>query len=191
MPAQQVDNDLGELFFEYTCTEACYLIGYSRAVLYVSCPDNDDMDVFVQLRKADRQGQILRNINIPLEDLGMDAEKVPDTNALKYLGPTGIVRASHRKLDEKLSTERHPVLSHRNPEKIPPGKIVKLEIGLWPTSIFFDKGEKLVLKVSGHHMTLAEFEVLRGTFSSGNQGQHIVHAGPEHPSMIQVPFVSL
>jgi uncharacterized protein len=190
-PAQQVDDDSGELRFEYSFSEASYMIGYSKAVLYLSCADHDDMDVFVQLRKADQHGKILQNFNIPIEDLNMTEAEVPSVNTMKYLGPSGIVRASHRELDDELSTDHHPVLSHRTSKKISPGTIVKLEIGLWPTSILFDKGEKLVLKISGHHMMLAEFEPLRGKFSSLNKGQHVVHTGAEYQSMIQIPMVDM
>ena len=64
----------------------------------MSCSDHDDT-VFVQVRKADRKGRTLQNINIPLSDLRMDASDVDTINALKYLGPTGVLQASHRNID--------------------------------------------------------------------------------------------
>jgi hypothetical protein len=99
-PAQQIDNDPEELRFEHTFKTTTHIIGYSRTVLYMSCEQADDLDVFVQLRKADRNGKLLQNLNIPLEDLGLQAEEeVEAINPLKYLGPSGILRASHREID--------------------------------------------------------------------------------------------
>lgn len=189
--ALQADCDPEEIRFEYTFTETSYLVGYSKATLFVSCQEHDDMDVFVQLRKADAKGNLLQWLNVPAQALGMAPQDVPSITPLKYLGPTGILRASHRKLDGNLSKPYRPVPSHSAIEKVSPGTIVKLEIGIWPTAIAFEKGEKLVLKISGHNMMLAEFVPLRGSFTSGNQGRHHIHFGGENNSSIDVPFVQL
>ncbi|KAJ5413813.1 hypothetical protein N7509_000440 [Penicillium cosmopolitanum] len=187
----QMDTDTEELQFVYTFQRRSHLIGYSKVVLYMSCNDHDDMDVFVQLRKADSTGKILQNINIPLSDLKMQSSEVETINCLKYLGPTGILRASHRKLDSRLSKPYWPVHAHDQEERVKPGEIVQLEIGLWPTGIVFDEGEKLVLKIAGHHMALAEFVPLRGTFKAGNKGRHNVHMSPEHQSHVIFPIVHI
>lgn len=74
----------------YTFQHRSHLVGYYKVILYMSCNDHDDMDVFVQLRKADSAGKTLQNINIPLSDLQMQSSEVETVNCLKYLGPTGI-----------------------------------------------------------------------------------------------------
>ena len=190
-PALQMDNDSEELCFEHTFDERSYIIGYSKAILYMSCAEHDDMDVFVQLRKADASGNILQNINIPRSDLLIQASDVETTNPNKYLGPTGILRASRRKVDLQLSRPHWPVHCHSEDEKVTPGEIVKLEIGIWPTGIVFEAGEKLVLKISGHQMTLAEFVPLREAFKTGNKGRHTVHVGQEYPSHVIVPSIHM
>ena len=191
VPAQQIDADAEELCFEYTFTKTSYIIGYSRAVLYMSCNDLDDLDVFVQLRKADSNGRILQNINIPLADLGLKAEEVETVNSLKYLGPTGILRASHRETDRQRSKAYWPFHTHAKEEFVPPGEIVRLDIGLWPTGIRFETGEKLVLKVAGHNMTLAEFPPLRGQFQCRNRGVHNLFVGSEYDSSITIPMLAV
>ncbi|KAL3477027.1 Alpha/Beta hydrolase protein [Aspergillus californicus] len=191
-PALQVDNDPEELHFEYSFARQTRLIGYSKAVLYMSCDDFDDMDVFVQLRKASADGTLLQNINIPLQDLQITAEQVETVNSLKYLGPTGVLRASHRAIvPEKSTVPTWPFHPHDREERVPAGTVVKLEIGLWPTGILFEPGEKLILKVAGHQMTLAEFEPLRGQFQTNNHGRHQVHMGAKYPSHIVIPLVEL
>ncbi|KAL7911474.1 Alpha/Beta hydrolase protein [Trichoderma velutinum] len=137
VPALQIDSDSEELSFHCTLPTDSYLVGYSKAVLYMSCPDHDD-------------------------------------------------------LDDKDRSKPHWVLhSHDEDEKIPEGTVIKLEIGIWPSGIKFEAGEKLVLKVSGHDMRLAEFEPLRGRFTTGNRGRHFVHMGAEYSSYVQVPFVRI
>lgn len=59
-------------------------------------------------------------------------------------------------IDLKKSQENRPFHPHTKNERIPSESIVKLEFGLWSTGIVFEKGEILVLKVAGHHITLAE-----------------------------------
>lgn len=141
VPTMQIDAQEEELSFEHTFEHRTYVVGYSKAVLYMSCAESDDMDIFVQLRKADRAGNVLQNINIPLEDLKMEASEVPSINPLKYIGPMGILRASHRKIDTKRSKPHWPMHSHEEEARITPGKVVEVTIGIWPAGIVFDKGE--------------------------------------------------
>jgi predicted acyl esterase len=61
----------------------------------------------------------------------------------------GWLRASHRKLDEKLSTLYRPYHSHDEVQPLVPGKPVDLAIELWPTSIVVPKGFRIGLSVRG------------------------------------------
>ncbi|KAL3488009.1 Alpha/Beta hydrolase protein [Aspergillus germanicus] len=190
-PALQIGNDPEEAIFSFTFNRRKTIVGASKAVLYMSCPDHDDLDVFVQLRKVDCRGKVLQNINIPLLHLGLRSEEeVESINTLKYLGPTGVLRASHRALDARLSKAHWPAHDHSHISPVPPGSVVELEIGLWPAAIQFEPGETLMLKIAGHHMTLAEFVPLRGRFTTGNKGTHHVHFG-DFASHIVIPTVSL
>ncbi|KAJ5711468.1 hypothetical protein N7488_005624 [Penicillium malachiteum] len=188
-PAMQADEDTDELYFTYTFKEPTSFLGYSKAILYMSCQDHDDLDVFVQLRKADKNGKILQNLNIPLEELGLKLEDVETINTMKYLGPSGILRASHREVDMELSKPNRPFHPHKSEQRVPPGTVAKLEIGLWPSGMLFDAGESIVLKVSGHHMTLAEFIPQRGQFVAGNKGEHHLHVGGNYSSCIVIPLL--
>ena len=190
-PALQMDNDPEEVRFEHTFEAVTHMIGYSRVVLYMSSAQADDLDVFVQLRKADRNGNLLQNINIPPEDLGLQVEEVEAINPLKYLGPSGILRASHRDIDPARSKPYWPFYPHTTKKLVPAGETVRLEIGIWPTAIRFEAGEKLVLKVAGHNMSLAEFPLLRGKSVNCNKGAHSVFVGPGNLSSLTIPIVEL
>lgn len=191
VPFQQADADLEELSFVHTFREPCALVGSARVLLHVSCEQGTDMDVFVQIRKADSTGKVLQNINIPAEDRKIC--KMPDPvdliNPVVYLGPTGCLRASHRAVDKKLSNEWWPEHDYSSKQPITPGEIVELDIGLWQTGIYFEPGEKLILKVAGHNMTLAEFPDLRGGMKNFNQGKHSVHVGDSYASRLTIPIV--
>lgn len=171
------------------------MVGYSKAILYVSCLDSDNMDVFLQLRKADKNGNLLQNMNIPMRDLkkvGIEKkEDVGIVNSLVYLGPTGVLRSGHRAVDPEKSKPYRPFHPHDKDDRVPPGEVAKLEIGLWPTGIVFEAGEQLVLKVAGHSMTLAEYLQMRGQFAAGNKGRHILHFGGDYPSSLLFPIAKI
>lgn len=196
MPGEQIDSESDFVEFTHTFAEPFTLIGPSKAVLFMSCPDHDDMDVFVIIRKADKNGKVLRNLNIPLKELelgpSITEDDVEDTNPLKYIGPSGILRASHRAIDPKLSKSHWPAHDHTREDKVlPPGTVVRMEIGIWAAAIHFEAGEKLLFRVAGHQMTLAEFVPLRGGFKTGNKGTHAVHYGGQYESYLIIPSVHI
>jgi len=55
------DNELEEWCFTYQFQNRRHFFGASKAILYLSCKGFDDMDVFVQLRKADSSRKILHS----------------------------------------------------------------------------------------------------------------------------------
>jgi predicted acyl esterase len=192
VPVMQIGADPEEISFCYTFEGSCTILGCSRAVLYMSTHESDDMDVFVQFRKADKYGKLLEHINIPLEDrekVGMT--EVEPLNPLIYLGPIGSLRASYRTLESSLSNTFWPEHDFIQQEKLKPGEVVKMEIGLWQTGMQFEAGEKLIVKIAGHNMTLAEWPGLRGAMPIENKGEHHLHFGGDYSSHIIIPTVKL
>jgi uncharacterized protein len=61
----------------------------------------------------------------------------------------GWLRASHRKLDPKLSTPYRPYHTHDETQPLAPGKPVQLDVEIWPTSIVVPAGHRLALSVRG------------------------------------------
>ena len=61
----------------------------------------------------------------------------------------GWLRASHRKLDAKLSTEYRPYHTHDEERPLAPGETVQLDVEVWPTSIVLPAGYRLALSVRG------------------------------------------
>jgi predicted acyl esterase len=81
----------------------------------------------------------------------------PDLREVTFMGAIdphtpvaqGWLRASHRKLDPKLSTEYRPYHTHDEIQLLKKNEIVSLDIELWPTSIVVPAGYRLALSVRG------------------------------------------
>ncbi len=61
----------------------------------------------------------------------------------------GWLRASHRKLDKKLSKPYRPYHTHDEKQPLKPGQPVELDIEIWPTSIVIPAGYRIALTVRG------------------------------------------
>ena len=57
----------------------------------------------------------------------------------------GWLRASHRKLDKKLSTPYRPYHTHDKQQPLKKGEVVELDIEIWPTSIVVPAGYRIGL----------------------------------------------
>jgi predicted acyl esterase len=61
----------------------------------------------------------------------------------------GWLRASHRKLDPKLSQPYRPWHPHDEKQPLTPGEVYELDVEIWPTCIVIPPGYKLALTVRG------------------------------------------
>ena len=81
----------------------------------------------------------------------------PDLKEVTFMGAIdphtpiaqGWLRASHRKLDAKLSTGYRPYHTHDERQLLKKNEIVTLDIELWPTSIVVPAGYRIALSVRG------------------------------------------
>ncbi|KAH7114915.1 Alpha/Beta hydrolase protein [Dactylonectria macrodidyma] len=194
---QANDKDDQGVSFVHKFDKYTELTGFARTQLYMSTPDSDDFDVYVVVRKLDKNGSALHHFNIPFKDLppGTTEDDIPRTNVYRYVGPNGRLRASHRKvIDEPGYTpEQRALLSglylwhpHDKEEKIPAGTVVPLDIGLWAGGMIFDAGESLMLHIKGSLPIEKEFDELEGRIVNHNVGKHTVHTGKDHPSSLKV-----
>jgi hypothetical protein len=61
----------------------------------------------------------------------------------------GWLRASHRKLDEKLSLPYRPYHTHDEIQPLTAGEKIDLDIEIWPTSIVVPQGYHLAVTIRG------------------------------------------
>jgi predicted acyl esterase len=81
----------------------------------------------------------------------------PDLREVVFMGAIdphtpvaqGWLRASHRKLDARLSTEYRPYHAHDEVQPLNPGVPVQLDVEIWPTSIVVPAGHRVALSVRG------------------------------------------
>ncbi|KAK4569464.1 hypothetical protein LTR86_003227 [Recurvomyces mirabilis] len=176
--------------FTHTFDKTTQIVGMSKAILYMSCDDLDDMDIFIMLRKLDKDGQPMLALNVPWEGLPVtEFDQIPRedaTEVILYAGPTGILRASLRAIDwDKTMHENWPFYPQDKEEKIEPGKVVRLEIGIWATGIEFEAGESIRFQVAGTPQGLLNFPM---TDHVKNKGVHKIHVGGQYDSHVVLPF---
>ncbi len=165
------DSETGQAEFDMAFNEDTELTGYMKLVMYVEADGHDDMDMFVNIQKADEDGNWL-----PWHTLD---EPHP--------GAWGKCRVSMRELDEKLSTKFNPVLKCKNVQKLAKGEVAKVEIAIVPSARIWHKGQKLRIQVAGRYIREGWFEPL--SWDTENVGNHIIHTGGQYESYIQVPVI--
>ena len=162
--------------FELEFSERTELTGHMNLRLWVQAEGSDDLDLFVALEKIDPAGFL-----VPLAFFGNHDD-----------GPValGWLRASHRELDEEKSTPWQPVHKHARELKLGPGEVVPVNIEILPTSILFEKGEKLRLVVGGSDLYWYPSEGhTNGHLDTVNQGHHVIHTGGKHESYLLAPVI--
>jgi predicted acyl esterase len=162
--------------FTYTFEESTDLIGYMKAHLYMSTDESDDMDIFISIWKLDAKGNV---VYFPHYQIHRD-------------GPIalGWIRASHRELDKKLSTEYQPVLAHQRELKLNPGELVELDVEIWPSGTHFEKNEKLLMIVQGTDANKYPKHVLYARHEDTvNRGKHYLYTGGAKASYLLIPVV--
>jgi len=189
------DSTNGDMLtYDYMFPERTTLAGFSKLRVFVSCKEHHDLDVYVMLRKLSLDGDVMEQSNVPLHELPPHVKSVQDVanvNPTKYLGPTGVLRASHRALDPEQSTEYWPVHPHLHVDYVEPGGVVEMNIGIWPMGVVYEKGEGLRLQISGKTMVLPEWDNphVKHMEPQFNRGRHCVHLGGEFDSFLLVPRV--
>jgi uncharacterized protein len=181
--------------FDFIFPKRTTLAGFSKLKVFMSCAEHNDMDIYAMLRKLSVDGELMEQSNVPLHELPPEVKSVHDVKNVspcKYLGPIGMLRASHREFDEAKSTEYWPFHTHRRADYVTPGDVVELQIGIWPMGIVFEKGEGLRLVISGRDMRLPEWDNPHVAYKEPvfNKGRHNVHLGGKFAdSYLLVPYV--
>lgn len=167
------------------------LSGWPWLRVFMHCDTAKDMDVVVQIRKISATGQRLEYSNYYAP---VPPSKLPSTNVSKYLGPSGILRASHRaSLEAKQSSDDYPEYTHRTTQTIEAGKVVELEIPIWPIGMVFEQGEGIHLDIAGHDLAYPElvgFGPEPTEPVDSNEGKFFVHTGGDHGSFLMLPFIT-
>jgi predicted acyl esterase len=121
----------------------------------------------------------------------------------------GWLRASHRKLDPKLTRPWRPYHTHDEKQPLTPGQVYELDVEIWPTSIVVPAGHRLALTVRGRDYeypggpgaglgTLGAVFTGVGPFQHNDPGDRppeifgktvTLHCGPARRSHVLLPIV--
>jgi predicted acyl esterase len=121
----------------------------------------------------------------------------------------GWLRASHRKLDPKLTLPYRPYHAHDEDQPLTPGEVYELDVEIWPTCIVVPKGYTVKLLLRGKDYvydgapptTLSNMKnPMRGCgpFEHDDEtdrppaifgGKVTLHSGPQHPSAVLLPII--
>ncbi|GAA5931724.1 hypothetical protein JCM3775_000024 [Rhodotorula graminis] len=185
--------------FDIHFDEPTQLVGIPKAVVYMSTDDHDDMNVYVTLKKLDKDGNTLQHMTVPraraLAPSQADIAPKDRTSLLLHPGSLGVLRASHRDIDERKNVHPNwPWHPHSHEDKLAPGEVVRLEIGIWAMGWQYDAGEGLRVEIGGGHDMNHEIRHFTTRFppeSTLNKGRHVVHFGAQYPSKVILPFVRI
>jgi len=182
---------IGQTVFTYRFPTDTQLTGYLKAHLWVEANDANEADIFVLVEKLDKDGNLL----VPDEMSARQYIPIPPA------GTHGRLRVSLRKLDPALSTAFLPIQSFDQPQMLHLGEIVAIDIAIMPASEVFHAGQQLRLTIAGHEfLAPAATEANTGVLSfmgpmpplpTNNAGVHIIHAGGDHQSYLQIPVIPL
>jgi len=113
------------------------------------------------------------------------------SDLILYVRPVGMLRASNREIDRSKSMHpQYPFYPHERELKVPPGKVVELEIDMWAMGVEYEAGESLQVQILGGNPSVATFKPLAAKPRAGNNvGMHKIHYGGKYPSRIISPFL--
>ncbi|PKH38984.1 hypothetical protein SAMN05192575_103329 [Nocardioides alpinus] len=168
----------GATFISEPMTEDMVLAGYGKAGLWVSST-SFDMDVFVSLRVIDENDREIRYESL--------VPPVDPSNI--HPAWTGLLKVSHRALDESRSTDYWPVHTHLEADHAPleADEVVAIEVGLHPSSARIPRGARLRVDIQPY--TPAGVPSRAYDTSYHVDATNTVLTGPDHPSYIQLPIV--
>jgi predicted acyl esterase len=168
----------GVTFISEPTTEEMVLAGYMKVGLWVSST-SADMDVFASLRVLDPNGREIRYESL-----------VPPVDPA-FIHPTGhgLLKVSHRKIDEARSTEYWPVQTHLESDYAPlvDGEVVAIEVGLNPSTALIPKGSRLRIDIQPSSPSGLTSRAYDESYHAG--ATNAVYTGPDHPSYVQLPIV--
>jgi predicted acyl esterase len=169
------------------------ITGPSAAKLFVSS-ETEDADLFL----------VLRVFTPDLKEVVFHGALDPNTP----IGG-GWLRASHRKLDPKLTLEYRPYHTHDEKQPLKPGEVYELDVEIWPTCIVVPAGYRIGLSVRGRDYVYpggggGKLSNMKNEFTGvgpflhdepGNRpakifgGKVTLHTGSDKPAYVLLPII--
>ena len=101
----------------------------------------------------------------------------------------GWLRVSHRKLDPARSTPYRPYHTHDEIQKVRPARSFPVEIEIWPTSVVFERGHRLVLEVGAQDDPRTLLPARRSARPRSSAATVTIHTGGAFDSHLLLPII--
>jgi predicted acyl esterase len=121
----------------------------------------------------------------------------------------GWLRASHRKLDPKLSLPYRPYHPHDEKQPLKPGGVYEVDVEIWPTCLVIPPGHRIALTVRGKDYTYpggsgGKLSNMKNEFTGVGpfmhndardrppaifDGQVTLHTGGAHGAWVMLPVI--
>jgi uncharacterized protein len=181
--------------FDWHITEACELIGFVEARLWVQLRDATDQDFYIAIERLDRHGKPIAMRTIPLPARWIDrvlrlvhrTGRVPMLNMFFPSRFQGKLRLSHREVDTERSLPLHPIPSHRAEAPVKPGEIVLARIAISPAALRLERGQTLRLRIASCDLAPVPLPGLKHDEGKGS-GCFSVWSGGEYDSQLLLPL---
>lgn len=163
-----------------------------RVLTFTSAPLDDDLEVVGPIKLVLH----VASTNTDTDFIVKLSEQFPQPEAERgKLQPRfrvvskGWLKAAHREIDPKMSTEYAPYYTHTNPQPLEPGKPYKIEIAVLPTASLFKKGSRIRLELANGDSPLTDF-VFEHVYAPNKIGRDTIYHTAQQPSQILLPVAT-
>jgi uncharacterized protein len=162
--------------FSWTVRADIELTGPMVARLWVELDGTDDANLFVGVEKW-RDGRFVEFEG----SYGYGRDRVT----------TGWQRVALRALDPQLSQPWEPVAACREPQPVPAGEVVAVDVALGPSATLFRAGEQLRLVVAGRWLCPRNpiTGQLPAAYANSPRGRVTLHWGPPYDAHLLIPEI--
>ncbi|MDA1000952.1 MAG: CocE/NonD family hydrolase [bacterium] len=186
--------------------------GFSDGVTFMTPPLKEDVEItgpiasklWVSSSTSDADLFLVVRVFAP------DMKEVTFQGALDPHTPIaqGWLRASHRKLDKKLTLPYRPYHTHDEEQPLEPGKAYEVDVEVWPSCVVVPKGYRIALSVRGSdYVYPGDSSVKLGKYSNWNGcavfrhddpadrpaaifgGDVTLHTGPDKQAYVMLPII--
>jgi predicted acyl esterase len=116
-------------------------------------------------------------------------ERARGLNPASQIVSKGWLRASHRALDLRRSTEHEPVHTHERPMRIRSGEVIRYDIAIRPTAYVFKKGSRIRLEIANGDSPITD-TIFTHMYLPEKVGSDTIRHDAEFASVLTMPVVS-
>jgi putative CocE/NonD family hydrolase len=115
-------------------------------------------------------------------------ERAKGANPAFQVVTKGWLRASHRALDEKRSTEMEPRHAHTRAEPIKPNEVYRFDISIEPNAFRFRKGNRIRLEIANGDSPITDV-LWTHYYQPDKIGQDTIWHSAKYPSALILPVM--